>query len=855
MILQATASSGLDWAITFLAYSTVILGGIALARVVARREIPEIAWRLAIVAAIAAAIPASARFGLVVDVGPSLQALGRTWETLVPAIDRDDPAAAIVMQPEERIAETALQKATTPVTTTSSVRAIAPTTQTDSRIPRRVALSMSDLRDSESLSDASWLPRSPGSTAGFLWALIASVLLIKLGRDYVRAARAFGHREPLDREHRAHALLKELCRAAEVGLVPRLTVSRTLNSPVSLIGNEICVPEWALRDLDREQLRGLLAHELAHQTRSDPIVFALLQILERVFFFQPLFRLAHARLRILAELAADDWAASHTRNGHAIASTLYACVARSLDRQPSFGIAIVTERSVLRHRVQRLLASDGVELRSMGRIATAALVCMTIALALALPTLRTAQAQGATPPSPPSVPAATSAPSAPSAPAPAAATRPATAPAAAASTPLAPTPAPASVPAIATRPSGPAAPSAPSPPSPPTGPSVSHLSIDDDSGNFQEVSGGTEIKVKWHGDFTLNDDESDIVAMTHAAILEIETTRKGETHRIEFAEHRGDIERTYYREGKEQPLDDAGRAWLADTLKTLLRTSGVHAEERVTRLLDKGGAKAVLDEMDHVTGSYVTRVYTELLVADTDLTDAEIRRLCDQHGRIEGDYDLRTALSAVLTEEQVSPQTMPDVLAVAKKIESSYDRRVLLEEVAQQPLTAPLLQAYREIASGIGGDYDLRLAVVAALDNSAVDGDGAAALVDLAARTLHADYDLSQVVQSTPQLNASGTATAAAIRAIGSIKSSYDQRVSLVHVVDQGKLDEPLWLALIATAAKIDSDYDRAEALSSIAAAMPLDDTTKAAYRKAADAIGSEYDRSRAHDALYDRGA
>jgi len=110
-------------------------------------------------------------------------------------------------------------------------------------------------------------------------------------------------------------------------------------------------------------------------------------------------------------------------------------------------------------------------------------------------------------------------------------------------------------------------------------------------------------------------------------------------------------------------------------------------------------------------------------------------------------------------------------------------------------------------------------------------------------------------VQSTPQLNASGTATAAAIRAIGSIKSSYDQRVSLVHVVDQGKLDEPLWLALIATAAKIDSDYDRAEALSSIAAAMPLDDTTKAAYRKAADAIGSEYDRSRAHDALYDRGA
>jgi len=342
--------------------------------------------------------------------------------------------------------------------------------------------------------------------------------------------------------------------------------------------------------------------------------------------------------------------------------------------------------------------------------------------------------------------------------------------------------------------------------------------------------------------------------MCHAGLHDLKARDKGVTHRIEFAEHGGAIERTYYVGSKEQPLDDGGRTWVATALKEFLRSSGVHAKERVARIYDRGGTRAVLDEMDQVTGSYVLQVYTEQLVADADLSDDDIRRLCERLARVDGDYDLRMALTALLGNERVDAKTMPYVLAVAKKIDASYDRRVLLEEVAQQPLTGTLLDLYRELASGISSDYDLRMAVVAALDNQAVDGEAAATLLDLAARSLHADYDLSQVVQSTPQLNASDVATAAAIRAVGAIKSAYDQRMSLMHVVGQGKLDEHGWLAVIDTAARINSDYDRAEALTSIAATMPLDDATRAAYRKAADAIGSQYDRSRAQGALYQRG-
>ena len=186
--------------------------------------------------------------------------------------------------------------------------------------------------------------------------------------------------------------------------------------------------------------------------------------------------------------------------------------------------------------------------------------------------------------------------------------------------------------------------------------------------------------------------------------------------------------------------------------------------------------------MDLLIGPYTVRVYTEQLVAQTDLTDAELGRLFDRLEKLEGDYDLRTALSAVLAEERVSDQSLPRVVAIAERIHGAYDRRVLLEVIAQRPLTPSAFDLYRKIAAGIEGDYDLRMAIVAALANPSVDADGVAQLLDLAAQSVQGDYDLSQVVQSVPQLHESGAATAAAIRTLPAISGSYDRRVSLAKM-------------------------------------------------------------------------
>lgn len=81
----------------------------------------------------------------------------------------------------------------------------------------------------------------------------------------------------------------------------RLTSSSTISSPVALGAGEIRVPDAVLTDPDAEQQRGLLAHELAHLARRDPLWLDAASLLERVFFFQPLNRLARREFQQVAE--------------------------------------------------------------------------------------------------------------------------------------------------------------------------------------------------------------------------------------------------------------------------------------------------------------------------------------------------------------------------------------------------------------------------------------------------------------------------------------------------------------------------------------------------------------------------
>ena len=138
----------------------------------------------------------------------------------------------------------------------------------------------------------------------------------------------------------------------------RISVARNLIVPVAL-SNEVCLPEWALQSLSPGELRTVIAHERAHVQRRDTAWRWAAAVATRIFFFQPLNRVASARLRELAECLCDEAAVLRTGNAVALASALGATaprVARGYRLEvlaPSFA----SSESLTLRRVRRMLST------------------------------------------------------------------------------------------------------------------------------------------------------------------------------------------------------------------------------------------------------------------------------------------------------------------------------------------------------------------------------------------------------------------------------------------------------------------------------------------------------------------
>lgn len=148
-----------------------------------------------------------------------------------------------------------------------------------------------------------------------------------------------------------------LCHKVGLKKRVRLTASSHVQSPVALLRREIVLPERAVDSLSPRQQEGMLAHELAHVLRRDPLWLWIAAVVEGVLFFQPLNRLARRQIQQVAELQCDDWAARHTGTGVHLAKCL-AEVASWIEQGPPqspMATMMAEKGSPIVRRITRLL--------------------------------------------------------------------------------------------------------------------------------------------------------------------------------------------------------------------------------------------------------------------------------------------------------------------------------------------------------------------------------------------------------------------------------------------------------------------------------------------------------------------
>ncbi len=221
------------------------------------------------------------------------------------------------------------------------------------------------------------------SAAVMAWGLVAFILgLSYVARRLILVGRLGNRRAVPDGQ--LHDVLTQLARDAGLRRTPLLTCTSQISSPVALGIGEICVPETALTDLDLDQQRSLLAHELAHLARRDPVWLVVGSLIERVFWIQPLNRVANREITTSAEFLCDDWAVRRTGSGVPLARCL-AQVAEWIQASP-LGVPVAgmaEQRSLLVSRVARLVEGVKPTTRSRRGLAVAAVAVLVATILVA----------------------------------------------------------------------------------------------------------------------------------------------------------------------------------------------------------------------------------------------------------------------------------------------------------------------------------------------------------------------------------------------------------------------------------------------------------------------------------------
>ncbi len=102
----------------------------------------------------------------------------------------------------------------------------------------------------------------------------------------------------------------------------RYLISTKMVSPFVYNGNTIVLPELAVRKLSANEIRCMLAHELAHIERRDWIWLRVYNIFQLVFFFQPLNWFIKTKLIGISEKICDAKAVQMTGDKKSLAASI-----------------------------------------------------------------------------------------------------------------------------------------------------------------------------------------------------------------------------------------------------------------------------------------------------------------------------------------------------------------------------------------------------------------------------------------------------------------------------------------------------------------------------------------------------
>ena len=355
---------------------------------------------------------------------------------------------------------------------------------------------------------------------------------------------------------------------------------------------------------------------------------------------------------------------------------------------------------------------------------------------------------------------------------------------------------------------------------------------------WRNSNGVTDFNVEMRGKIELTDDDKDIKSLSNDGYLEITKTVFGSKRNIVIESlGGGKIKKEYYEGRTKMDWDTSGKSWLAEILPEIVRSSTLGAEGRVNRIYQKGGATAVLDELDELRGDYTRAHYAKLLL-EKDIPAADMANVVSSIAdNIHSDYYLASVYQNHVGKMLATPASANAFYQGTQRINSDYYKTVVLKEALQKFSASPQqLKTILQSAASIKSDYYLSVVLTTLLEQDNLKEESLAELIAVSNNIPSAYYRSLVLGKALEKKGLSTKAQKELVKAVSGVSSDYYKAGVVTKMAEGGTIDNGVQKELIGVVADgISSDYYAASSFKSILENQQLNDE---AFRQVVTAGG-----------------
>lgn len=374
--------------------------------------------------------------------------------------------------------------------------------------------------------------------------------------------------------------------------------------------------------------------------------------------------------------------------------------------------------------------------------------------------------------------------------------------------------------------------------------------------NVSNRNGKTTISVKngkrhsfsleYEGEITLSDDDKDVIAISDGGYMEIKKSAFGSRRRIFMeADNNGRLIKKYYIGSSEEPFANEGKAWLAEVLPDVLRSSTLAAKQRVDRFYAKGGTSAVLREVGLMDSDYVKSAYIKLLL-DKNLKNGDLISILKLVGSdINSDHHQAQILKHNTKAFLTSEATTGAYIEATGQINSDHHQSdVLKKSIRDGNISEAQMKSLFAITKNINSDHHKASVLKEVMKSRSLNTENIELLIS-ASRDINSDHHKAQVLKTalaTAELSKSGYS--AFLSSMSDINSDHHCASILTELLDN-KLDSSSLEELLQLAHdNMSSDHHQATVLKKVVQKQTLEGENITVLLRALKGMSSDVHQS-----------